>query len=113
MATPDKSALKSGYDNTMNDMREDLTPAERAWSRTIHSPAGVAIGGLFASILLRPRSLMTGATLALVTLVGTFIVALIYRVPFNTTEPLIAFVFGWCIGLLYDLFFVISRRAAR
>ena len=113
MATPDKSTLKSSYTNTMNDMREDLRPVERAGSFVIHSPAGILISGLFGSVLFRPRSLMTGTVLALITLAGTYIIALAYHVPFNAIEPLIAFVFGWCIGLLYDLFFVVSRRHTR
>lgn len=113
MATPNKTALETSYRATMNDMQEELTPGERAWSRIIHSPVGSCIGKLFASVLLRPRSLITGAALALITLFATYLSAFIYHTPFNATESLVAFGFGWCIGLLYDLFFVISRSRTR
>lgn len=105
----DKTTVTSSYKATMSDMQSELSPVERVWSRLLHSPAGTFIGGFFGSLLLRPRSLMMGAAVSFVTLVGTYAIAHIYEVPFNATESLVAFAFGWCIGLLYDLFFVISR----
>ena len=113
MTTPDKKALQISYTSTMSDMRSELSPIERAWSRLLHSSVGAAIGGLFGSILLRPRSLATGASLALIVLAGAYTLTMIYGIPLNPTESLLAFGFGWCIGLLYDLFFIVSHRQTR
>ncbi|HMS93340.1 MAG TPA: hypothetical protein PKD28_03015 [Candidatus Saccharibacteria bacterium] len=109
MPTLSKTTVTSSYKATMSDMQSELSPTERVWSRLLHSPTGALIGGFFGSLLFRPRSLMMGAAVSFVTLVGTYTIAHIYEVPFNATESLVAFAFGWCIGLLYDLFFVISR----
>lgn len=112
MPTPDKAALATSYRQTISDMQQELTGASRVWSQLIHSPVG-KVGTLVGAIIFRPRSLLFGGSLAAATLAGIYLTAWLYDTPFNTTEPLLAFLFGWVIGLLYDLFFVATRRHLR
>lgn len=113
MAVPHRSDLSSSYKKTIDDMRQELSPPERAWSRVIHSTIGRVIGVVVGSVLLRPRSLLIGGSLAITMIVGMYITAWLYDTPYNNTEPLLAFSFGWIVGLLYDLFFVATRRHSR
>lgn len=113
MTVPDRSDLSSGYKTTMDDMRQELSPLERTWSRVIHSAIGRVVGVIVGSILLRPRSLLIGASLAIIMIIGMYVAAWLYDTPYNNTEPLLAFIFGWVVGLLYDLFFVATRRHSR
>ncbi len=113
MTSLNRSDLSSSYKETMDDMRQELRPAERIWSRIVHSTAGRIVGITIGSVLLRPRSLLIGASLAIIMIVGIYVTAWLYDTPYNNTEPLLAFIFGWAIGLLYDLFFVATRRHSR
>ena len=113
MPTPDKQALSLSYKTTMNDMQQELRPLERIYSRVIHSPLGALISKILESVVLRPRSILIGSGLAITTILGAYVTAFIYATPFSNIEPLIAFVFGWCIGVLYDLFFVATKRHSR
>ena len=113
MPTPDKASLATSYKKTMDDMRQELSATERIWSRLVHSPLGTVIGGLCSVVLFRPQALLIGGSLGLATLLGSYLAAHLYNTPLNNTEPLIAFVFGWCIGVLYDLFFVATKRHIR
>ena len=113
MPTPHKPALKVSFRKTMDDMQQELNTLEGLYSRLVHSTFGRLIGTLFGRIFFRPRSLLIGGSLASITLAGTYLTSHLYDIPYSSTEHLIAFVFGWCIGFLYDLFFVATKRHQR
>jgi hypothetical protein len=113
MASPNKQDLNSSYVDTMNDMRAELSTAERLWSAVVNHPLTGAIGVFIISILLRPRALLVGGIFAFISIIGSYVLGRFYGLSLGGTESLFAFALGWVLGLAYDLFFIVTKRHSR
>lgn len=112
MPTIDKSSLASSYDKTMKEMQQKLSTPERIWSNIIHAQPSVVIG-IVVGLFVRPRSLLFGGIFATIALGVLYLLSRLHGVTLNGAEPLIAFMFGWATGLLYDLFYIAGKNHLR
>lgn len=110
---PKRKVIKKGYHSVMNDARDELSGSEALLSRLMHNPVVWFIHRLLVTVLLRPRALLVGSTIAIVTLTATFLIARLHGYTTAGTEPLAGFMAGWTIGLLYDLCLVAIRSRHR
>lgn len=111
--TPKRQVIKKGYNSVMNDARGELSSGEALFSRIMHSPVIWQIHRLLITFLLRPRALLVGSAAAIVTLTASFMVARLHGYETAGSEPLVGFMVGWAIGLLYDLCLVSIKSRRR
>jgi hypothetical protein len=103
---------KPTFQAVMTQARSHMNPAQRAWSHIIHlRPLDSIAGGLAAS-LARPLPLLCGALGSILTLAALYGTAKLYGYTTSGAEGLIGFIFGWLIGMFYDLIRAMIRGSA-
>lgn len=90
------------YKNTLKDIRREMTPTERIFSKIIHNPLIEKISDIVSSTIARPGALILGSLSALILLSIIYIMAQYYGWALSGSEWIAAFVAGWCAGLIID-----------
>lgn len=93
---------EESFNRTMSDVQRELDDASRTFSKVIHNKnvevASEAIGRTIA----RPRAIAAGSFMALVLTFALYMIAKFYGYQLSGFETIGAFIFGWCLGLIYD-----------
>lgn len=100
----EKKDIRHSYQVAMQDMRSDLNPIERIFSRLIHAPLIGSLGSVLAASILRPRSLLAGAWMGLLAITITALFSYAYHYTATGLEAVIGFAVGWLAGIVYDIF---------
>lgn len=90
------------FAHTMQQARSHMRLPARIWSTTIHWRPIELLCTVFGSTFARPIALLTGSSLSLIATLGTYLIAKHYGYPLTGSEPLVAFVLGWVIGIIVD-----------
>jgi len=105
-----KKERNASYAHHMKQLHAEMNPPQRAFSKFIHNPViektSDAIGGTVA----RPNAILAGAVVAFFLVLGVYVVAKFYGYPLSGFETIGAFVIGWALGLVYDLFRVMLGK---
>lgn len=101
---PSKKERRDAYDDVMNETRSHLTPASRAFSKFIHTPAVERSSDAVGATLARPNAILAGSLSAFIVVLVVYLVARYYGYPLSGTEAIASFVFGWIIGVVFDFF---------
>ena len=97
-----KKEAAANYKHTMKEVRKELPPASRAFSKFIHNKAVERVSDAVGSTVARPNAILTGSIAAFVFTLGIFLLARYYGYPLSGTETIAAFALGWMVGLLAD-----------
>ncbi len=109
MPLPSPHDLDRSYQQTLDDMRTELPSREASASRLIHQPLVEHVLRAL-EIALRPRALVIAAAAALVTSLSSYIFAQLHATPPAGSEPLLAMLAGWAIGMVIEAFLYATRR---
>lgn len=101
---PPKTAksASSGYTDTLQQARSHMNRPAGIFSRIIHWRPIELLSDLLAASLFRPLPLIfAGLTAASLPLIF-WLIAKYYGYSLSGTESIIAFVFGWLVGVIID-----------
>lgn len=93
---------KASFNQTMKSVQAEMSPAERTFSRFIHSPAVEKSSELIGNTVARPNAILTGSIFAFVLVLAVYVLARNYGFRLSGFETIGAFILGWAIGLTYD-----------
>lgn len=93
---------KTSFTQTMKRVQTEMTPAERTFSRFIHSPAVEKSSEAIGKTIARPNAILTGSVFAFVLVLAAYFLARNYGFRLSGFETIGAFMLGWAIGLIYD-----------
>lgn len=99
-----KKMLNESYAKTLSSAQEELKPGERIFSKIIHNKPTEAISGLIGSTIARPNAILSGAVTSFVLTLSIYAVAKTIGYKLSGFEPILAFILGWIIGIIYDYF---------
>lgn len=92
------------FRRTMTTVQADLSPASRAFSKTIHNKAVEKTSEALGSTIARPNALLMGSMMAFVCTLAVYLIAKRYGYSLSGFETIAAFIGGWLIGILFDFF---------
>ena len=99
-----KKQLDARFNDTMQAVREELSPQARTFSKLIHNKAVEKTSDVIGNTIARPNALLAGAIGAFVLTLAIYLFAKNMGYRLSGFEPIAAFLIGWVIGLLYDYF---------
>lgn len=99
-----KKDKAASFDKHMKQVQAELPPAQRVFSKFIHSPAIEKASEVIGSTVARPNAILAGSVTAFFLVLGVYLVSKNLGYPLSGFESIGAFVIGWIIGLLYDYF---------
>jgi len=93
---------KKSFQKTMSHVRDELSTTERLLSYLIHNNFIENISDLLGKSILRPNPIIFGALSALIITIINYVLNRHYNYQLSGFESIIAFVFGWTFGIIYD-----------
>lgn len=99
-----KKTLNESYTKTLSHAQEELRPTERVFSKIIHNKPTEAISNLIGGTIARPNAILSGAVTSFVLTLSIYAVAKTIGYKLSGFEPILAFLIGWIIGIIYDYF---------
>lgn len=97
-----KKDKSNSFNATMREVRSQLSPTSRAFSKVIHQPAVEKISDAIGSTVARPDAILGGSVVAFLFTLAIYLVARINGYPLSGTETIASFVAGWVLGLIID-----------
>lgn len=101
---PTRRDKNAKFDAIMQDAQSQMSPTERAFSKVIHNPLVEKVSDVGAKTVARPNAILTGSMMAFALVLSVYLIARHYGYPLSGTETIVAFVFGWILGLMFDYF---------
>lgn len=101
--TGHKRKLNDSFKKTMHRVQSDMSPAEKTFSKIIHSPTVEKVSDAVGSTIARPNAILSGSVGALIVTGGLYFTARYFGFSLSGSETILAFVIGWSIGLVFDL----------
>lgn len=99
-----KKDRAASYKKHMKQLQSELPPVQRAFSKVIHNPVVEKTSEVIGSTVARPNAILAGAVTAFILVLGVYLIAKHYGYVLSGFETIGAFIVGWIIGTLYDLF---------
>ena len=97
-----KKELDTSYNATMDEVRTQMSPSSRAFSKLIHNKVVDGISSAVGATIARPNAILSGAVFAFLLTLGVYLLAKNLGYPLSGFETIGAFVLGWLLGILYD-----------
>lgn len=97
-----KKQLDSSFKSQMKFVDTELKPAERVFSKFIHSKPVEKTSDALGATVARPNALLSGSIAAFIGVTILYFVAKYYGFQLSGFETIGTFVLGWIIGILYD-----------
>lgn len=97
-----KARLEQSYDHIMGEVQPQLSPASRAFSKVIHNKTVEKTSEVVGVTIARPNAILSGAIFAFALTLAVYLIGKQLGYPLSGAETIVAFVFGWIIGILYD-----------
>lgn len=103
-SAPKKSprSASSGYRDTLQQARSHMSLPAQIFSRFIHLRPIEIISDLLAMTLFRPLPLVFAAASAALLPLVIWLIAKHFGYSLSGTESIIAFIFGWLVGVIVD-----------
>lgn len=107
-----KDDRTQSFNTTMKEVRDQLSPGNRAFSKIIHQPTVEKMSDAVGNTIARPNAILTGSIFAFLLTATIYLVARFNGYPLSGSETIASFVLGWLIGLLVDYIrlLVIGKR---
>lgn len=110
VATPEKplehrinrQTKKANFDHAMSEVRTQMSPASRAFSKLIHNRPVERTSEVVGSTIARPNAILSGAVFAFILTLAVYLIGHYFGYPLSGFESIAAFILGWVIGILYD-----------
>lgn len=99
-----KREREAAFTHVMDSTRSHMSPAARTFSKVIHTPIVEKASEVASKTIVRPNAILSGSVSAFILVLAVLLIARYYGYPLSGSETIIAFVAGWLIGMLYDLF---------
>lgn len=99
-----KKERNASYKQHLKHLQNELTPAQRGFSKVIHNPVVEKTSEVVGSTIARPNAILAGAVVAFIAVLGVYLVAKHYGYVLSGFETIAAFIVGWVVGMLYDFF---------
>lgn len=90
------------FNETMQEVRSQMSPANRAFSKVIHQPAVERISEAVGNTVARPNAILSGSLFAFLFTAAFYLVARFNGYPLSGSETIASFIIGWCVGLIFD-----------
>lgn len=110
---PTKAARDAAFNKTMNAIRKDMNPAERAFSKVIHNPVVSKASDAVGNTIARPNLILAGALGTLILCSIVFIVAKVYGYAIDGFWAIGTFIAGWAIGAVIEFARVGLRNSSK
>jgi hypothetical protein len=101
---------KDEFSTIMAETTRDMTRYERFSSQLIHVKSVASISNLLATTLGRPNALLFGAVCSFAVTLVVYLLSKNLGYSLSGSESIAAFILGWTIGILYDLFPWLFRK---
>lgn len=108
-----KKQLNNSFASQMSQARQHMNPAEKTFSRFIHSRPIEVVSDFIGSTIARPNALLSGSITAFVAVTILYFTANHFGFRLSGFESIGAFIIGWIIGALYDYVAVAFRGRNR
>jgi hypothetical protein len=102
-----KKEKTASYKKHMKQVQAELPPAQRAFSKIIHTPVVEKTSEFVGGTIARPNAILSGAIVAFVLVLVVYLIAKNLGYVLSGFETIGAFIIGWVIGILYDYFKVL------
>ncbi len=99
-----KKELDASFNRRMSTVRAELSAPERAFSKFIHAKPVEKTSEVVGATIARPNAILSGAVVAFVAVLATYLIAKNLGYPLSGFETIGAFIAGWILGILYDFF---------
>lgn len=100
--SPGKKERDDAYSNIMDEVRENMSPSSKAFSKFIHAPLVENASETIGSTIARPNAILAGGISAFSISLLIYMVARYYGYPLSGTESIAAFAAGWILGIIFD-----------
>lgn len=101
------------FDRTMTQVHSHLSVTSRLLSTFIHVRAIEFLSDILAGSLFRPTAIVCGSSAALIFSSGMYAVAKHYGYELAGSEFLVAFCFGWVVGIIVDYVALLLRSITK
>lgn len=99
---PSKGDLQASFNATMKQVRKEMSPAERTFSKVIHNPVVEKVSGAVGSTVARPNLIIAGGLGTLIFGAVIYLTAKHYGYVLSGFEAMGTFILGWCIGAIIE-----------
>lgn len=97
-----KKEKEQSFNETMREVRSQMSPTSRAFSKVIHQPAIEKTSEVLGNTIARPNALLSGALFAFLFTAAFYLIARFNGYPLSGSEAIASFIVGWCVGLILD-----------
>lgn len=97
-----KKERDASYKRTMKQVQEEMSPAERTFSKVIHNKTVEKTSEVVGATVARPNAMLSGAIAAFVITLVVYTIAKTIGYQLSGFESIGSFVIGWIIGMLFD-----------
>ena len=94
---------KESYAHTMKSVQSEMSAPARAFSKVIHNPIVERTSEVVGSTVARPDAILSGSMFAFLLVLGLYLLARYNGFELRGSETIIAFIFGWIIGIAFDI----------
>ena len=94
---------KDDFSAIMSETTRDMSRYERIFSRFIHVKSVSSISNVLASTIGRPNALLFGAICSFGLTLAVYLLSKNLGYSLSGFESIGAFIFGWTIGILFDV----------
>lgn len=107
-----KADRTQSFNTTMKEVRDQLSPAGRRFSKIIHQPTVERMSDAVGNTVARPNAILMGSLFAFLLTASLYVIARFNGYPLSGSETIASFILGWLIGLLVDYvrLLVIGKR---
>ena len=99
---PTKKQLDDNFDRSMANIRKDMKPASRAFSKVIHNKVVEKTSDVIASTVARPNLIIAGGLGTLILCSAVYLIAKQYGYVLSGFEAIGTFILGWVIGAIIE-----------
>lgn len=99
-----KNQKEVAYKQTMKEIRSEMRPVSRAFSKVIHNPVIEKTSETIGKTVARPNAILSGSLSALILVSVVYMIAKYHGYMLSGFETIGAFIVGWTIGVLFDYF---------
>jgi preprotein translocase subunit SecF len=97
-----KKDKEQSFTTTMREVRSQMSPANRTFSKIIHQPAVEKVSDTIGSTIARPNAILSGSLCAFILTAAFYLIARFNGYPLSGSEAIASFALGWLIGLIID-----------
>lgn len=107
-----KQERDKSFDNTMREVRSQMSGASRGFSNFIHNKTVEKISDAVGGTIARPNAILSGSVFAFLFTLVIYLIARYNGYPLSGTETIASFALGWVLGLIFDYFRLIMSGKA-